>query len=88
MFATEASPASSGNDSTAWPGLLMSAMFKAQARPKITKSSKEFAPRRLAPCTEAQAASPQACKPSTTWSSPFLCTITSPFQLVGMPPIL
>ena len=51
-------------------GLFSSAMVKAQARPKTTKSRRELAPKRLAPWTDAQAASPQAYNPGTTLSSP------------------
>lgn len=51
-------------------------MLRAHARPKTTRSRSEFAPRRLAPCTEAQAASPQAYRPGTTWSWPFTCLRT------------
>ncbi len=44
----------------------------AQARPKTTMSSRLLAPRRLAPCTDAHAASPAAMSPGTTASgSPF-----------------
>lgn len=42
------------------PGLCTSAMVRAQALPNTTRSSKELAPSRLAPCTLAHAASPQA----------------------------
>lgn len=45
---------------TASPGLLTSAIVCAQARPNTTKSSRELAPKRLAPWTDAHAASPQA----------------------------
>lgn len=38
----------------------------AQARPKTTMSSRELAPSLLAPCTDAEAASPHASKPGTT----------------------
>lgn len=58
------------------PGLQDSAMLRAHARPKTTRSRSELAPRRLAPCTEAQAASPQAYRPGTTWSWPFTCLRT------------
>lgn len=53
------------------PGLLSSHIKLAHARPKTTKSNKEFAPSLLAPCTDAHAASPAAHSPSTTTSSPF-----------------
>ena len=52
------------------PGQFSSMMVLAQARPKTTRSSRELAPRRLAPWTEALAASPAAYRPGTT-SSPF-----------------
>ena len=53
---------------TAAPGLSVSAIVWAQALPNTTKSSKEFAPKRLAPWTDAHAASPQAYKPGTILS--------------------
>jgi hypothetical protein len=47
------------------------------------------AAQRLAPCTEAQAASPTAIRPGTTVSwLPFLRSTTSVRWLVGMPPML
>lgn len=55
------------------PGLQDSAMPSAHARPKTTRSRSEFAPSRLAPCTDAQAASPHAYRPGTTWSWPPTC---------------
>ena len=63
MLATEASPALALKSAIVSPGLLTSAMVLAQALPKTTKSSKEFAPKRLAPCTDAQAVSPAAYRP-------------------------
>ena len=54
------------------PFCRMSAVRRATARPKTTISRREFAPKRLAPCTLAQAASPAAIKPGTIASgSPF-----------------
>lgn len=53
---------------TASPGLSVSAIVWAHALPNTTKSSKEFAPKRLAPWTDAHAASPQAYRPGTTLS--------------------
>ena len=50
------------------PGLFSSIMVLAQARPKTTRSNRELAPSRLAPCTEAQPASPQAYSPGITTS--------------------
>jgi hypothetical protein len=38
----------------------------AHARPKMTRSRSELAPSLLAPCTEADAASPAAYKPCNT----------------------
>lgn len=58
------------------PGLHSAAMVLAQALPKTTRSSRELAPSLLAPCTEAQAASPQAYRPGTTRSWPFTYSIT------------
>ena len=52
------------------PGECLSAISKAHARPKITKSNRELAPRRLAPWTEAHAVSPAAYNPSIKTSSP------------------
>lgn len=58
------------------PGLHSAVMVLAQALPKTTRSSRELAPSLLAPCTEAQAASPQAYRPGTTRSWPFTYSIT------------
>lgn len=55
------------------PGLQDSAMLSAHARPKTTRSRSEFAPSLLAPCTDAQAASPHAYRPGTIWSWPPTC---------------
>lgn len=63
---------SSGKDS---PGLCSLVMKFAQARPKTTRSNKELAPRRLAPCTDAQAASPAAHRPSIISSLPSLVVV-------------
>jgi hypothetical protein len=61
------------------PGLQMSAMRKEAALPNTTMSSREFAPNLLAPCTDAQAASPAANKPGTIASgSSFVGLTTSP----------
>ena len=59
-----------------WPGLRISATVLAHARPKTTMSRREFAPRRLAPWTDAHADSPAARSPGTMWfgSSPFTVT--------------
>jgi len=73
------------------PGFAISAMRLAQALPKTTMSSRELAPRRLAPWTEAEAASPAAKRPGTTWSDwkdpsgANSVRITSPRWLVGIP---
>ena len=48
------------------PGRMTSAQRRAASRPKTTRSSSELLPRRLAPCTETQAASPIAIRPGTT----------------------
>lgn len=61
-------PASLGSSGCFWPGLAMSAILRAEARPKTTMSRRELAPRRLAPWTEAQAASPAAKRPLTVAS--------------------
>jgi hypothetical protein len=47
------------------PGLMVSAQRLATARPNTTRSSSELEPRRLAPCTDTQAASPMASRPGT-----------------------
>ena len=62
-------PASGCKSGILSPGLAISAIRFAQARPKTTISNKEFAPNRLAPCTDADAASPAANRPGTTKSS-------------------
>jgi len=58
------------------PGLDVSAIVLAHARPKTTRSNNELAPSRLAPWTETQADSPAPYRPRTTLSCPFLCSIT------------
>jgi len=60
------------------PGLFSSAIVLAQARPNTTKSNRELAPSRLAPWTDAQAASPHAYKPATTLSWLFSLVNTWP----------
>ncbi|KAG0738061.1 hypothetical protein G6F24_017718 [Rhizopus arrhizus] len=74
------SQASAGSGLCDAPGLMVSAQRLATARPNTTRSSSEFEPRRLAPCTDTQAASPMAYRPGTTASglSPTLRT-TSPW---------
>ena len=47
-----------GSSGCASPRSIVSAQRSAAARPKTTRSISEFEPSRLAPCTEAQAASP------------------------------
>mmetsp|Transcript_4183 Transcript_4183/g.8139 ORF Transcript_4183/g.8139 Transcript_4183/m.8139 type:complete len:204 (+) Transcript_4183:404-1015(+) len=85
----EASPALAGSGLSGAAGLVMSLMRLAHARPKTTMSSSELAPRRLAPCTEAHAASPAAKRPGTTLSGSLgVGLTTSPKWLVGMPPML
>ena len=63
-----------GAGACVWPGLAISLMRFAHARPNTTMSSSELAPRRLAPCTDAHAASPAANRPGTTWSGLSPCT--------------
>ena len=46
------SSASSGSGLWLAPGVRVSAQCLAAARPNTTRSSKEFEPRRLAPCTD------------------------------------
>ncbi len=52
------------------PGFTTRAQCRAASRPKTTRSSSELDPRRLAPCTDTQAASPTAMSPGTTASAP------------------
>jgi succinate dehydrogenase / fumarate reductase flavoprotein subunit len=71
------------------PGLTTSASLMPAARPKTTRSMRLLEPRRLAPWTLTQAASPTANSPGTTASgSPFFRVTTSPWKLVGIPPML
>ena len=66
-----------------------SQMVMPQARPNTTMSRSELAPRRLAPCTDAQAASPAAYSPGTMALGSSLVGFTTwPLSVVGMPPIL
>jgi hypothetical protein len=68
--------------SGAWraPGLTSRRSACAAARPNTTRSSSEFEPSRLAPCTDTQAASPTAIRPGTTCSgSPSFSVTTSPW---------
>ncbi len=58
-------PASFGKSGWVSPGLHKSLIVKAAALPKTTMSNNELAPKRLAPWTEAQAASPAANNPGT-----------------------
>ena len=58
------------------PGLFCCVMVCAHARPNTTRSKSELAPSLLAPCTEADAASPQAYRPCTILSLPFSYVIT------------
>ena len=51
-----------------WLGRITSAQRWATALPNTIRSSSELEPRRLAPCTETQAASPMANRPATTES--------------------
>jgi hypothetical protein len=60
-------------------GVSFSAQRSAAARPNTTRSISELEPRRLAPCTETQAASPTAIRPGTTASGlPSFLVSTSP----------
>mmetsp|Transcript_11555 Transcript_11555/g.20898 ORF Transcript_11555/g.20898 Transcript_11555/m.20898 type:complete len:210 (-) Transcript_11555:837-1466(-) len=63
-----AAPAPEGSGLWGVPGLVSSSTRFPHARPNTTMSSSELAPRRLAPCTEAQAASPAAKRPGTVAS--------------------
>lgn len=64
IFSTEASLGEGIADlrSMTWPARI------AAARPNTTRSISEFEPSRLAPCTEAQPASPTAIRPGDTRS--------------------
>lgn len=64
------------NGSILSPGLCSSAIVFAHARPNTTRSRREFAPRRFAPWTLLDAASPHAYKPGTILSVPFSFVIT------------
>mmetsp|Transcript_9361 Transcript_9361/g.24036 ORF Transcript_9361/g.24036 Transcript_9361/m.24036 type:complete len:210 (-) Transcript_9361:1353-1982(-) len=78
--ARHSSPAFSGRGLCGVPGLRVSPTRRAQARPKTTMSRSELAPRRLAPCTEAEAASPAAMRPGTMASgSPGVGLMASPW---------
>jgi hypothetical protein len=70
-FAIVSSPAFYDRSFYFSPGILFSFIVYAALLPKITKSNKEFAPNLLAPCTDAQAASPQAKSPGINTSFPF-----------------
>ena len=87
--ASAASAESFGSSGCLSFGVSVSARCSAAARPNTTRSISEFEPRRLAPCTDTQPASPSAISPGTTVSgSPFFLVSASPFQLVAMPPML
>uniref|UniRef100_A0A2M4C3H1 Uncharacterized protein n=1 Tax=Anopheles marajoara TaxID=58244 RepID=A0A2M4C3H1_9DIPT len=77
-LATDSSPAFAFRSCTFSPGRFSAAIVLAQARPNTTRSSNELAPSRLAPCTDEQAASPQAYSPGTTRSAPFSVVSTCP----------
>eukprot|EP00955_Chlamydomonas_euryale_P034563 349824-Chlamydomonas_euryale.AAC.16 len=73
-------PASAGMGGCLAPGLSTSPTRLAHARPNTTMSSRLLAPRRLAPCTLALAASPAAIRPGTTASGlPGVGASTSPW---------
>ena len=61
------------------------AMWRPARRPKTSRSTSEFVPSRLAPWTDAHAASPAAYRPGTTVLAASRVTCVS--RLVGMPPI-
>ncbi len=62
------------------PALISSPAFSAAARPNTTRSVRELEPRRLAPCTETQAASPTAISPGMARSGSSPCLVsTSPW---------
>mmetsp|Transcript_18551 Transcript_18551/g.47703 ORF Transcript_18551/g.47703 Transcript_18551/m.47703 type:complete len:222 (+) Transcript_18551:425-1090(+) len=84
--AMESSPAFLGSATGGLFGFTSSAVVSAAWRPKTTRSSRELAPRRFAPCTEAEAASPAARRPGTITLLSSLRTCV--FQFVGMPPML
>ena len=70
------------------PCLNESSIWRPADLPKTTKSNNEFPPKRFPPCTETQAASPAAYRPSTILSEPSDCWVmTWPWTFVGMPPI-
>mmetsp|Transcript_97636 Transcript_97636/g.226399 ORF Transcript_97636/g.226399 Transcript_97636/m.226399 type:complete len:222 (+) Transcript_97636:202-867(+) len=81
-----ASPALAGNCTGGLSGFTSSAVVSAACRPKTTRSRRELAPRRFAPCTDAQPDSPAARSPGTMVFSASFTTCV--FQLVGMPPML
>lgn len=72
ILAIDSSPAFLGKGLWGAPGLINSFTVLAAALPNTTISNKELAPSLLAPCTEAQAASPAANNPGTILSFPFL----------------
>ena len=63
--ARASSQASAGSGAWAAPGVTTSFARSAAARPKTTRSIREFDPNRFAPCTDTQAASPTAIRPGT-----------------------
>mmetsp|Transcript_112055 Transcript_112055/g.167742 ORF Transcript_112055/g.167742 Transcript_112055/m.167742 type:complete len:231 (-) Transcript_112055:1047-1739(-) len=88
-LAIDCSPALGGRSGRVWPGLEVLLMCSATARPNTTRSRRELAPRRLAPWTEAHAASPQAMRPGMMTSLPLESVVTlSPVWRVGQPPML
>jgi hypothetical protein len=76
-FAIVYSPAFEGKSFYNYPGIFNSFIVWAALLPKITKSKREFAPSLFAPCTDAQAASPQANKPGINTSSPYLLIVNT-----------
>ncbi len=77
--ATILSTEACGKDPCPLLGLINSAQRMAAARPNTTMSSNELEPKRFAPCTDTQAASPMAIKPGMMVSGlPSLRITTSP----------
>lgn len=67
-----ASPAFFGKSGYFYPGFHFSPTNYAAYLPNTTISNKELAPNLLAPCTDAQAASPAANNPGTMVSYPLI----------------
>ena len=65
ISARTGSMTSSVTTGRSWPRM-SSAIWRPARRPKTSRSTSEFVPRRLAPWTDTQAASPAAYRPGTT----------------------